>query len=276
MRTTRLWTVEYLVFLAAGAVAGLLAGLLGIGGGLVVVPILVLVFGTLHVPESVLTHLALGTSLATIVVTAASSSWAHHQKGGVRWDLVRWLAPGIVAGAYLGAWLASILEGGQLQIVVGVYALLTSAQMGSGIEPRPSRSLPRGAGLVAIGLAIGLASAVFGIGGGSLLVPVLYWCNLRMQEAVGTAAFCGLPLALVGALTNVYTGAGHPDLPFGAMGFVHLPAAGCIVLVSLPCARWGAHLAHRVSARRLKRIFAGFLATVGLALIAVSTLGDSL
>lgn len=263
----------YLVYLLTGAVAGSLAGLLGIGGGLLIVPVLVLLFDWLGVAPEVLTHLALGTSLATIVATSSSSTLAHHGRGGVRWDLFRLLVPGVVVGSAVGVWIASLLSGSWLQAVIGLYALGSAIKMFLGAAPGPSRQLPGASGLLGIGLLVGFGSALFGIGGGSLLVPILVWCNLRMQEAVGTAAATGLPLALVGAVTNVWAGWGEPLLPGGAVGFVHLPAAACIVLASLPCARWGALLAHRLPAQRLRRVFALFLAVVGSQLIFVSLLG---
>jgi len=254
----------YLLYLLLGAAAGLVAGLLGVGGGLIVVPALVIGFTIQGVSAGVLTHLAVGTSLATIVVTSVSSMRSHHKRGAVDWDVFRALAPGIALGAWLGASLAALLSGPALQTTIGVILFCIALQMGFGREPAAHRALPGPAGLLAAGASIGGVSAVCGIGGGSLTVPFLRWCNTDMRRAVGTSAACGLPIALVGAATNVAQGWDEPGLPEHALGFVYLPAFLGIVLASTPMARAGARLAHRLPPRTLQRIFAGFLFAVSV------------
>ena len=251
-------------YLALGALAGTLAGLFGIGGGLIIVPVLIFSFGLQGISPEVAAHLAVGTSLATIVFTSISSIRSHHKRSAVRWDIFRWMAVGIVVGAVLGAWSASLLSGPTLELVIGVFVIAVAAKMLTGANPKPGRVVPGQRGLVASGGIIGWASAIFGIGGGTLTVPYLTWCNLRMQHAVGTSAACGLPIALAGALGNIWTGWGNANLPEYSVGFIYLPALLGIILTSVVFARVGAALAHRLDAAVLKRIFAVVLVIVGL------------
>jgi uncharacterized membrane protein YfcA len=256
-----------LAYLAVGAFAGLLAGLFGIGGGLVIVPVLVITFESLKFAPEVLTHMAVATSLASIVFTSISSVRTHHQKGAVDWPIVKQLSIGILLGAVLGALTADALSGPSLQIVIGVFALLMAAQMGFGLKPKPSRVLPGKAGMISAGGGIGWASALFGIGGGSLTVPFLTWCNHPMQRSVATAAACGFPIALVGALSNIVIGWGNVNLPTESIGYVYWPALIGMVVTSVPFARVGAKLAHKLSAEKLKKLFAIMLVVVAIKLL---------
>lgn len=256
------------LYLALGAFAGTLAGLFGIGGGLLIVPVLIFSFGLQGVSSEIAAHLAVGTSLATIVLTSVSSIRSHHNREAVRWDIVRAMAVGIVIGAALGAITASMLTGASLELVIGIFVILVAIKMLLDISPKPGRDVPGKAGLGVAGAGIGWASAIFGIGGGTLSVPFLSWCNLRMQIAVGTSAACGFPIALAGALANVGTGWNHPELPPMSLGFIYLPAFAGIVLTSVPFARVGANLAHRLDAALLKKIFAIFLILVGIRFLA--------
>ncbi|MCG8518961.1 MAG: sulfite exporter TauE/SafE family protein [Pseudomonadales bacterium] len=256
--------VLFALYLGLGALAGTLAGLFGIGGGLVIVPVLIFSFGLQGVTPDVAAHLAVGTSLATIVFTSISSVRTHHSKGAVRWDLFRPMTVGIVLGAVLGAWTASLLSGAALELIIGIFVILVALKMLLEVNPSPSRDVPGGTGLGAAGAGIGWASAIFGIGGGTLTVPFLSWCNVRMQQAVATSAACGLPIAVAGALTNLATGWSQPQLPEYSVGYVYLPALFGIVLTSVLFARVGANLAHRLDARLLKRIFALLLIVVGV------------
>ncbi|MBS8241966.1 sulfite exporter TauE/SafE family protein [Marinobacter lipolyticus] len=254
----------FALYLALGAFAGTLAGLFGIGGGLVIVPVLIFSFGLQGISPDVAAHLAVGTSLATIVFTSLSSIRSHHLHGAVRWDIIRPMTLGIVIGALVGAWTASLLSGPALELVIGVFVILVAIKMILEVNPKPGRVVPGSVGLGAAGGGIGWASAIFGIGGGTLTVPYLSWCNVNMQQAVGTSAACGLPIALAGALGNVWTGWGHPQLPELTVGFIYLPALLGIILTSVVFARVGANLAHRLNARFLKRIFAVMLILVGI------------
>ncbi|WP_004583351.1 sulfite exporter TauE/SafE family protein [Marinobacter nanhaiticus] len=254
----------FVVYMALGALAGTLAGLFGIGGGLVIVPVLIFSFSMQGVSGDVAAHLAVGTSLATIVFTSISSIRSHHRHGAVLWPIFRPMMLGIVAGAIFGAYTAALLPGAVLQVIIGIFVIVVAGIMLFNIKPAPGRSVPRSPGLVAAGSGIGWASAIFGIGGGTLTVPFLSWCNVRMQQAVGTSAACGLPIAAAGAVANIFTGRGEIGLPEYSVGFIYLPALGGIVLTSVIFARIGAGLAHRLDAVLLKRIFALFLLVVGI------------
>ncbi|GIZ12533.1 sulfite exporter TauE/SafE family protein [Pseudomonas sp. NCCP-436] len=256
--------MELLLYLVLGAAAGVLAGLFGVGGGLIIVPVLVLSFASQGIAPEVLTHLAVGTSLATIVFTSINSTLEHHRKGAVRWPLFRWLALGILFGTLLGALTAASIDGPWLQKIIGTFAVLIALQMAFDLKPRASRDVPGKPGLTAAGGVIGWASAIFGIGGGSLTVPFLVWRSVPMPQAVATSAACGLPIAIAGALGFIWTGWNNPLLPSWSLGFVYLPALLGIALTSMFFARIGARLAHRLSPRLLKRLFALLLLSVGL------------
>ena len=251
------------LYLALGALAGTLAGLFGIGGGLVIVPVLIFSFGLQGVSSEIAAHLAVGTSLATIVFTSLSSIRSHHLKRAVRWDVFRPMVVGILVGAALGAWTASLLSGPTLELVIGVFVILVGIKMLLDINPKTARPVPGQGGLAAAGGFIGWGSAIFGIGGGTLTVPFLTWRSLPIQQAVATSAACGLPIAIAGAVTNLWTGWGHDELPEYALGFVYLPALIGIVATSVLFARFGAILAHRLDAKMLKRLFALLLLIVG-------------
>ncbi len=253
-----------LSYLVLGACAGLIAGLFGIGGGLIIVPVLVFSFGVQGMSPEVLTHVAVGTSLATIVVTSLSSVRTHHLKQGVRWDIFKPLAVGIIIGAILGVKTAAQLSGPVLQLLIGCFAILIAIQMGLGLKPKPARQVPKRFGLGLVGSLIGYGSALFGIGGGSMTTPYLSWCNVRIQQAIGTSAACGLPIAITGALVNMQQGWDHPALMEWSLGYVYLPAFVGIVLTSAWCARYGAQLAHALPERTLKRAFAVLLLLVGI------------
>lgn len=260
-------SMELLLYLVLGAAAGVLAGLFGVGGGLIIVPVLVFSFASQGMPTEILTHLAVGTSLATIVFTSINSMLEHHRKGAVRWPLFRWLTLGILLGSMLGGFTAAAIQGPWLQKIIGVFALVIAVQLLLDLKPRASRDVPGKPGLTVAGGVIGWASAIFGIGGGSLTVPFLVWRSVPMQQAVATSAACGLPIAIAGALSFMFTGWGNAQLPPWSVGFVYLPALLGIALTSMFFARFGARLAHRLSPRLLKRLFALLLLSVGLSFL---------
>jgi len=259
--------MELLLYLLLGAAAGLLAGLFGVGGGLVIVPVLVFSFAAQGMSPEILTHLAVGTSLATIIFTSINSLLEHHRKGAVRWPLFRWLTVGILAGSVLGALTAAAIQGPWLQKIIGTFAVIIAVQLALDLKPKGSRDVPGTPGLVAAGGVIGWASAIFGIGGGSLTVPFLAWRSVAMQQAVATSAACGLPIAIAGTLSFIWTGWGHAQLPPWSLGFIYLPALVGIAVTSMFFARIGARLAHRLSPRLLKRLFALLLFAVGLSFL---------
>ena len=251
------------VYLAVGALAGVLAGLLGVGGGLVIVPALVWVFRARGIDEAVVVHLAVGTSLAAIVPTAASSMYAHHRRAAVRWGLVARLAPGVVLGAWVGAALADILPTFWLQRAFALFALAAGVRMLVSRQVEPRRGLPGSWGLVGAGTGIGSVSALVGIGGGSLTVPFLAGCGVAMRNAVATSSACGLPLALAGAVGFIAAGWGDGRLPRPTAGFVHGYAAVAVAAASASLAPVGAWLAHRLPVAALRRVFGVLLAGIG-------------
>ncbi|AUM11724.1 sulfite exporter TauE/SafE family protein [Ketobacter alkanivorans] len=258
--------MEYLIYPALGIVAGLAAGLLGVGGGLIIVPVLIYAFSAIQFSPDVLTHMAVGTSLATIIITSSGSVYQHHKKGAVLWPVLTWFAFGLAGGALLGAKLADIINGRVLQMLFGVFAILIALQMAAGVKPKASRELPGKAGLSLVGVVIGSISAIFGIGGGSLSVPFLTWCNVKMQQAVGTSAAGGMPIAVAGAFGFIVTG-WDESTPEYSFGYVYLPALLGISVTSVIFAQVGARLAHRLPAATLKKIFAALLVVVGVKLL---------
>lgn len=254
-----------LIFAATGAVAGFLAGLLGIGGGMILVPALIFSFQAQGISAVVLTHLAVGTSLASIVLTSISSLRTHHAQGGVDLTLFKQLTLGLVIGALLGAQIAHALPARTLQFIIGFFAVWTGLKMFRGSQPmvadaKVASPLERHA----VGGFIGVASATFGIGGGSLMVPYLVKQGVAMRRAVGTAAACGFPIALAGVIGFIYSGWGLAELPSGSTGYIYWPALAGIALTSLFTAHAGAVMAHRLPAQQLKRAFAVLLVLVGV------------
>jgi len=256
--------MEFMLFLVLGAAAGLLAGLFGVGGGLIIVPVLVFAFTAQGFDVELLTHMAVGTSLASIIFTSLSSAYAHHKKGALNMSVVRPMAFGTIVGSALGAWTAEAISGPMLQKIIGVFALLMAVQIALDLRPKASGGLPGRNGLGAAGGVIGWAAAIFGIGGGSLSVPFLLWRGQTMQQAVAVSAACGLPIALSGAVSFATLGSKASGLPDWSLGYIYLPALLGIALLSVPFAKLGANLAHRLPQLLLKRLFALLLLCVGL------------
>jgi uncharacterized membrane protein YfcA len=256
------------LYLALGACAGLLAGLLGVGGGLVIVAALAWLLPLQGVPEASTMHVALATSLASIVLTGLSSARSHARRGSVLWPTVWTLVPGLLIGGMIGAVFAAALASETLRYVVAGFCLLAGSQLAFG-TPRAEHSrsdAPRSPALAAAGLGIGGLSAVVGIGGGSLTVPLLVWLGVPPVRAVGSSSACGVAIALASAASYAWLSPPAPLLP-GSVGYVYLPAALGIALASVLMAPLGTRLAHRLSGPALKRVFAGFLYLVGLSLL---------
>lgn len=257
----------FLLYLATGAVAGTLAGLLGIGGGIIMVVALLYLLPLQGVEDIVLTQAAVGTSLACISATAIASAAAHHRHGGVLWPVFARLAPGLLGGALIGAWLADLLPSIVLQRIIGAAALVIAVRMLAAVVPAPHRQLPGAVGLAGAGGVIGSISALIGIGGGSLTVPFLNWCNVSMQKAVGTSAACGMPIAWAGVAGFIFVGWDEVGTGPWSLGYVSLPAFAGIAIASVLCAPLGARLAHSLPAKTLKRIFGVLLVVVGIKLL---------
>ena len=254
-------------FSLVGVVAGVIAGLFGIGGGVVIVPALIVALNQQGVDSVVVVHLAIGTSLAIITVTGASSAFGHWKKGAVAFDLLRRMLPGLMFGAVLGGLIADQLPAELLERYFGVFMLLLAFRM---LFSKPPKAGQQPVGLPAMfgaGGLIGTVSALFGIGGGVLNVPWLARNGASMARAIGTSAACGLPIAAVGAGTFVLTGQGQSTLPAYSSGYLYWPAFVGIALFSVPCARLGVRLAHYLSPQLLKRLFALLMLLVGFKLI---------
>lgn len=254
-----------LIYLLLGCFSGFVAGLFGIGGGMVIVPILIFSFKAQQLDPSIITHLAIGTSLACIIVTSMSAVWAQHKRGAVLWSVVKKMALGLFLGSIIGAQIAHAIPARELEIIIGLFALLTAAQMFFNYKGKLGHiPLPQTVGLGVAGSSIGAASAIFGIGGGTFTVPYLTLHGVSMTNAVASASACGLPIALGGAVGFMWSGWHEANLPTEAWGFVHLPAFIGISCTSLFLAKLGVKMAHQLPAATLKKLFAGLLVIVGV------------
>lgn len=261
-------SVEILVmYLAVGLIAGVLAGLLGVGGGLVIVPMLVFCFTQQNIHPEQMMHLALGTSLASIIFTSISSFMSHHRRGAVDWSIVKSVAPGILLGTFGGTFVASQLSTGFLKGFFCVFLYSVATQMLLNKKPKASRNLPAPPGMFGVGSVIGVVSALVGIGGGSLSVPFMLWCNVTAHRAIGTSAAIGFPIAIAGAIGYIVNNPHNAGLPPYSLGFVYLPALVGIVCASVFTAPLGAKLAHALPVDKLKRIFALFLYAVATKMV---------
>jgi uncharacterized protein len=241
--------------IALGTVAGFFAGMLGIGGGTLLVPMLVMLFERQQVaPENIL-HLALGTSMAAIVMSAAISLRTHHRHGAVDWRIVRIMTVGVLAGTAVGTYVARLVSTRELSIFFSAFIGYVALNMLFGGKTKPSRQLPGAPGLMAAGGGIGMVSALVAVGGGAMTVPFLTWCNRDMRGAIGTAAALGLPIALGGTAGYIFNGWHVAGLPPHSVGYVYLPALLAIVSASLFTTPMGARAAHRWPVHWLKRIF---------------------
>jgi uncharacterized membrane protein YfcA len=252
------------LYLILGLAAGFFAGLLGVGGGLIMVPVLISLFDRQGFASAYTIHLALGTSLAVIVLTAISSLRAHHAHGAVDWPTVRRITPGILAGTLAGSIAAAWLPDRGLKLFFTVFLFYAATQMLIGFRPPPSRQLPGWPGMTAAGGVIGMVSSWVGIGGGTMTVPFLTWCNTSLHRAIGTSSAIGLPIALAGTLGYMLSGQAVPGLPATGIGFVYLPALAAIAVGSWLTAPVGARAAHRLPVGKLKKIFAGLLYLLGV------------
>jgi len=249
------------LLLVAGAGAGIIAGLLGVGGGIVVVPVLFHLFSHLGVDEAIRMQVAVGTSLATIVATAWSSASAHYKRGTVDRDFLRSYGPYIVAGVLLGSAIAALVKGPALTLVFAVVALVVALQLSFGSPTwKLGEHMPTGWPRAAIGTVIGALSSMMGIGGGTMTVPLMAMYGAPVHRAVGTAAATGFMIGVPGMLGFIVGGWNAPNLPPGSLGFVSLVGLALVAPTSVLCAPFGARLAHRLDTKVLKRVFALFLA----------------
>jgi uncharacterized protein len=243
--------------LALGVGAGFLAGLLGVGGGMVLVPFLTAILAHRGVPAELAVKMAIATAMTVIVFTSLSSMRAHHKRGAVRWSIVLRLAPGIVAGALLASvGVFAMLKGNYLAILFAIFVGFSATQMLLDKKPAPARQMPGTAGTLGAGGVIGFLSGLVGAGGGFISVPFMSWCNVPMHNAVATSAALGFPIALANAAGFAWSGQGMTLLPAGSLGYIWLPGLLVIAIASMSTAPLGARAAHKLDVKRLKRAFA--------------------
>ena len=246
----------FLGYLATGAVAGFFAGMLGIGGGAIIVPMLVALFEAQGLPRAHVMHLAVGTALATFLFTSMSSVRAHAGRGAIRWDIARRMTPGILTGGLIGSGLSGYVSTAAFAAIftVVIYAAATGILIDR--KPKAARELPGAAGMFAAGFLFSALSAFAAVGGAFLTIPFMMWCGVPMIEAIGTASLIGLPIALSGSVGFMLAGMSTEGLPAYSVGFVYLPALAGVVASGIFAAPLGAAVAHRTPTRWLKRIFA--------------------
>jgi uncharacterized membrane protein YfcA len=249
--------------LLIGAATGFAAGLLGIGGGMLLVPFMTFLFTLRNFPEEHLIHMAIATSLATVMFTSMSSVRAHHQRGAVLWPVVKVLAPGILLGSLIGAQIAGQLPTKVIGFLFAIFVGFSAVQTLRNKKPKPSRELPKPLGMFAVGNGIGLLSALVGAGGAFISVPFMVWSNVPIHSALGTSAALGFPLAVAGTVGYVIAGISAEALPPGTLGFVYIPALLAVSAGSVLTAPLGAKVAHATDTRRLKGIFAMLLFALG-------------
>ncbi len=243
-------------YLAVGAFVGFFAGMLGIGGGAIMIPLLVMLFERQGLPREHLLHLAVGTGMATILFTSASSVVAHARRGAVRWDIARAITPGILLGGLVGAWVAKFFSTFGLALFFALLVCTLAVNMLFNRRPTPSRQLPGAAGMTAAGFGISFLSAMVAIGGAAMTVPFMVFCNVPILHAVATAAAIGFPIAVAGTIGYVAAGWGNPLLPHATLGYVYLPALLGVSLASVALAPLGAKAAHSLPTARLRQAFA--------------------
>ena len=251
--------MDWLASLGTGGLVGFAAGLLGIGGGVVMVPLLVLVFTRHGFPSQHVLHMALGTALLAMVLTSISSMRAHHARGAVDWKIARAMSPGMLAGSFVAALIAGWIPTRPLALLFTALVFYAATQILLDLKPSATRDLPGAEGLFTAGAVIGAVASLVAAGGAFLTIPFLAWCRVPLRRAIGTAAANGLPIALAGAAGYIIQGWRLSDLPPWSLGYVYLPAFALVVTTSMAAAPLGAALAHRLPVKRLRTLFAVLL-----------------
>ena len=244
------------MLLLCGGITGFLAGLLGIGGGMILVPFMILVFNHLNFDQSIIVHMAIASGMATILFTTTSAIWAHHKHGSIDWTLVKAFSPGLVIGSLVGgSEIFEALNTSWLSLFFAIFIVYSSIQMIANKKPKPGRELPGSVGLFSFGTFAGALSSLVGAGGAFVTVPFMLWCNVKPHVAMASSSGLGFPIAAAATIGYMYGSWGNPNLPPGSLGFVYLPAVGCIVAVSIFTAPLGAKMARKLNVAQLKRIF---------------------
>jgi uncharacterized membrane protein YfcA len=244
------------MLLLCGSISGFLAGLLGIGGGMILVPFMIVLFNHLGFSQSVIVHMAIATGMATILFTTSSAIWAHHKHNSIDWKLVAALSPGLVFGGLIGgSELFEVLKTSWLSLFFAIFIIYSSVQMLINKKPKPGRDLPGSLGLFSFGALAGTLASLVGAGGAIVTIPFMLWCNVKPHVAMASSSGLGFPIAAAATIGYMYGSWGDPNLPAGSLGFVYLPAVACIVVVSVFTAPFGAKLARKLNVTQLKRVF---------------------
>jgi uncharacterized membrane protein YfcA len=250
-----------------GIFSGILAGLLGVGGGLILVPFLTYVMHQQGVPQAHIVHSAIATSLAIILFTSISSMRAHHKAQAILWSVFKFITPGLLIGGLLGSKIATYIPTTELALIFGAFVIFSALQLYADKRPKSTRQLPKPFGLISVGSGIGCASSLVGAGGGFLSVPFMVWCNVPLRNAVATSSALGFPIALFSTVGYIAHGIHLTNMPNDFIGYIYWPAVASVSAVSMCTAPIGAKLAHTLPVRKIKRIFAFLLAGIALSMI---------
>ena len=259
--------MEILLYFLLGSFSGILAGLFGIGGGIIIIPTFFYIFAYLGFPEEILSHIVLGSSLGVIVFSSLSSTFSHSAKGAVNWKLIKVVAPSIIIGSSLGGLTAGHLESNTLQGLVSLFLVVASVQLIFEFPPPSQNPQTNLLGPVIAGGGIGWLSGVFGIGGGIFSVPYFYHRGLKMMNAIGTSAACGIPIALAGSISYIFIGFENINLPDYSLGYIYLPATIIVGVMSSLTAKIGVNIAHRMKQKKLRIAFAFLVMIMALNLL---------
>ena len=259
--------MEILLYFLLGTFSGVLAGLFGIGGGIIIIPTFFYIFSFLGFADEILAHMVLGSSLGVIVFSSLSSTFSHNSKGAVNWSLIKVVAPSIIIGSGFGGITAGFIESSTLQGLVALFLVVASVQLISEFPPPPQNPRTTLIGPVVAGGGIGWLSGVFGIGGGIFSVPYFYHRGLKMMNAIGTSAACGIPIALAGSISYIVIGYDNINLPNNSIGFIYLPATIIVGLTSSLTAKFGVNIAHRMKQKKLRIGFAFLVMIMALNLL---------
>ena len=265
-------TIEILlIYVLTGVFAGLIGGMFGLGGGIIIVPVLHYIFTQQGFAPSVVMHQAVTTSLATIIIISILAAYEHHKQKAILWPVGHSFAPGILIGAFIGVFVADSLSSSMLRFIFGSFEILVAIQIWFDLRPKTKNinqdKLPRKSTFILTGTSIGIVSTILGIGGGTLTIPFLLWCNYQIRNAVAISSACSIPIALVATITFIIASLDNSDVFVNSIGYLYWPAAFIIMIMTIFFAPIGAYLAHHLPVEILKRSFAILLMLVGIKML---------